>query len=90
MIVDGVDLGIVGTAQLVLKLEVVGWIGEDEIGAAFRQRPHFFHAIAFDHPIERVFQFELRHVPPDLSTMGGDSDSYESTGQESYESKTCA
>ena len=75
VIVDGVDLGIVGTAQLVLELKIVGRIGEDQIGAAFRQRPHFLHAIALDHSIQRVFQFELSHVPPVLSTKDGDSDS---------------
>ena len=89
MVVDGVDLGIVGTVQLALELKVVGRIGEDEIGAAVGQRPHAFHAIAFDHAIDRVFQLQMRHVPPALSTVSGHSDSPESTGQESYESKTC-
>ncbi len=89
MIVDGIDLGIVGAAQIAFELKVVGRVGEHEVGAAIRQRPHPLYAIALDHPVQRVFQFQLSHVPPVLSTKGGHTDSCESTGQESYESKTC-
>ncbi len=35
-IVDGVDLGLVRTAKLVLELEVIGRIGEDQVGTAVR------------------------------------------------------
>ena len=40
VIVHGIDLGLVGTAQFAVELHIVGRVGEDQIGAAFGQRVH--------------------------------------------------
>ena len=67
LVVHGIDLGLVGAVQVALKLQVVGRVREDEVGAAFGQRVHAFDAVAFDDAVERVVQvqFEIGHCPPE-------------------------
>ena len=48
VVVDGVDLGIVGTLEVALELQIVRRIGEDEIDAVGRQLRHLGDAIADD------------------------------------------
>ena len=59
VVIDGIDFGLVGTAQFVLELQVVGRVGEDQVGAAIGQGAHILHAIALDH----LIQLETRHAP---------------------------
>ena len=79
MVVDGVDLGLVGTAEFALQLKIVGRVGEDQIGAAFGQRVHALHAVALDH----LIQLQIRHPPTRFYQQSGDNDSAKSAGQES-------
>ena len=62
VIVDRIDLGLVGTAQFAAQLQIVGRVGEDQIGAAFGQRVHALDAIAFDH----LIQFQTAMRPPEF------------------------
>ena len=48
VVVDRVDLGIVGTLEVALELKIVRRIGEHEIDAIRRQLGHFGDAIADD------------------------------------------
>ena len=66
MIVHRIDLGLVGTAQIAAQLQIVGRVGEDQIGAAFRQRVHARDAVAFDD----LIQFQHAMPRPKLSTAG--------------------
>ena len=78
MIVDRIHLGLVGTVQVAAQLQIVGRIGENQIGAAFRQRVHLRDAVAFNHLIQ--FQHD---APPELSTAGFTVIRRDSRGQES-------
>src|SRR6185369_2853578 len=51
IVVDGVDLGIVGTLQIALELEVVRRIGEHEIDAIRRELIHLGDALAHDNAV---------------------------------------
>ena len=66
MIVDRIDLGLVGAAQFAAQLHIVGRVGEDQVGAALRQRVHALDAVAFDH----LIQFQHAMTPPEISTAG--------------------
>ena len=48
VVIDRVDLGIVGTLEIALKLEVVGRVGENEIDAVGREFRHLGDAVAND------------------------------------------
>ena len=52
MIVDPVHFGLVGAGEFAAQLHVVGRVGEDQVGTAFRQRIHAGDAIAFDDLIQ--------------------------------------
>ncbi len=52
MVVDGVDLGIVGPQELAAELQVVGRVGEDQIDAFVGQAGQRLEAIAFDDPVD--------------------------------------
>ena len=79
VIVDRIHLGLVGAAQLAAQLHVVGRIGEDQIGAAFGQRVHARHAVAFDD----LIQFQRCHGPARNINSGIHSDSARVARQES-------
>ena len=53
VIIDRVDLGIVGAVQIAAELEIIGRIGEDEIDAGIGKRFHHFDAFAFQNLINR-------------------------------------
>ena len=46
VIVDRVDLGVVGALEVALELQIVGRVGEDEIDRSCRKTRHFGDAIA--------------------------------------------
>jgi hypothetical protein len=52
-LVDGVDAGVVGAVELALELEVVGWVGEDQVDRGRGQRPHDLDAVAGEDRVER-------------------------------------
>ena len=62
-IIDRIDLGIVRAVQRAFQLQIVGRVGEDEIGAALRQRAHRLNAIAFDNPV-RTRMTDACHCAP--------------------------
>ncbi len=51
MIVDRIDLGIVGPQQLSAELQIVGRVGEDQVDALLGQARQRLQAIALDDPI---------------------------------------
>ncbi len=51
MVIDGVDLGIVGPQQLSAQLQVVGRIGEDQVDALVGQTGQSLQAVALDDSI---------------------------------------
>ncbi len=51
VVVDRVDLGVVGTQQLAAELEIVGGVGEHEVDRLLGQARQRLEAIALDDPI---------------------------------------
>jgi hypothetical protein len=51
VVVDGIDMGFVGTLEFTLELQIVGRIGEHQIDRAGRQLRHLGDAIAENNPV---------------------------------------
>ena len=52
VVVDRIDLGLVGTVQIALELEIVGRVGEDHVDRFFRQPLKRRDAVALEDRIE--------------------------------------
>jgi hypothetical protein len=48
VVVDGVDQRVVGTLEVALELQIVGWIGEHQVDGIRRQLRHLGDAVAND------------------------------------------
>src|SRR5690606_23819845 len=53
IVIKGIDLGLVGPGQTLLELQIVRWIGENQINAAGRQGIHVVDAIAHENSVDR-------------------------------------
>ena len=53
VVVDGVDMGLVGPGEARLELKIVGRIGKDQIDRACRQGVHVVNAVADQNGIDR-------------------------------------
>ena len=53
MVIDRIDLGIVGTVQIALQLQVVGRVGKDQVHAALGQAVHDLDAVAAQNLVQR-------------------------------------
>ncbi len=53
MIVNGIDLGIIGSVQIAAQLQVIGRIREDKIDGFGRKTVHHLDAIAIENRIQR-------------------------------------
>ncbi len=63
MVVDGVDLALVGPRQIAGELEIVGRIGEDEIDGVRRDSPQLLEAIAHQDAV-----MQRPYIRPGLET----------------------
>ncbi|GKY86317.1 hypothetical protein STA1M1_01860 [Sinisalibacter aestuarii] len=53
MVVDGIDLGIVGPVQIALELKIIGRVGENEIDAGFREGIHHLDGVTGKDLVQR-------------------------------------
>ena len=53
VVVDRIDLALVGPGEALLELQVVGRIGKDQVDRARRQGVHLRHAVADEDGVER-------------------------------------
>ena len=63
VVVDRVDLAVVGTQQVAAQLKIVGRVGEDHVDGSFRQGLHQFDAVADEHAINFIHRHRWKMSP---------------------------
>ena len=53
MIIYRIDKRVIRPMQIALKLEIVGWIGENQIDRTFRKAVHYINAITSQYLVQR-------------------------------------
>ena len=67
VVVDRIDLAVVGPQQLAAELEIIGRVGEDHVDGGFGQALHQFDAVADEHAIKfihrHLWNMSPQHLP---------------------------
>src|SRR5207237_10875033 len=63
VVIDRSDLALIGPVQVAIELEIIGWIGEDEIDRCGRNLAHLLEAVADQHGIVKRLKIRPRLEP---------------------------